>query len=220
MGASAIGALDEGLRRRMYLFIREQTHPVSREEAAEAVGISQKLGAFHLDKLVERGLLKATYGQPRGRLPGRAGRSSKLYEPSGLSLEVSVPERRYDLLADTLAEAVTSGGAEAVACAIAGRRGVALGRHAPVAGRDSPLAAAVKLLSRHGFEPAEVPGSRTFMLRNCPFQDVARGSPALVCQMNLAFVRGVLKGLGVEGAEARLDPCPSRCCVTLQPTPD
>jgi predicted ArsR family transcriptional regulator len=219
-GSRAMGALEEGPRRRMYLFIRERTHPVSREEAAQAAGISIKLAAFHLDKLVEKGLLRATYGQPQGRLPGKVGRSSKLYEPSDLSLEISVPERRYDLLADTLAEAVTSGGAEAVACAIAGRRGAALGRHAPVAGTDSPLVAAVKLLSSHGFEPAEAPGTTTFLLRNCPFQDVARGSPALVCQMNLAFVQGVLEGLGVEGAEARLDPCPSRCCVTLQPTSD
>ncbi|MEA2506091.1 MAG: hypothetical protein QOH48_709 [Actinomycetota bacterium] len=217
LGLPAIGALRDGPRRRLYLFIREQTHPVSREEAAGAVGISHKLAAFHLDKLVETGLLAASYGHPEGRPPSRAGRSSKLYEPSDLTVEVSVPERRYDLLADALAEAVTSGGAEAVACAIAERRGVALGRLAPVPQTGSVVAAAVKALSQHGFEPATGPGAEIY-LRNCPFRDVARGSPALVCQMNLAFVRGVLDGLGGTGVEARLDHGPSRCCVTLQPT--
>jgi predicted ArsR family transcriptional regulator len=217
-GLPAIGALRDGPRRRLYLFIREQTHPVSREEAAEAVGISPKLAAFHLDKLVEKKLLTATYGHPEGRPPSRVGRSSKLYEPSDLTLEVTVPERRYDLLADTLAEAVTSGGAEAVACAIAERRGVTVGRLAPAPQLGSALAAAVKVLSKHGFEPASDPGKEVLLLRNCPFHDVARGSPALVCQMNLAFVQGVLEGLGGIGLEARLDPAPSRCCVTLQPT--
>jgi predicted ArsR family transcriptional regulator len=212
----AIGALEEGLRRRMYLFIREQSHPVSRDEAAAVVGISRTLAAFHLDKLVERGLLTASYAYPTGRSPSRAGRSSKLYEPSDVSFEVAVPERRYDLLADALAEAVSSGGAEAAACAIAARRGKALGSHSPVAREEDRFEAAVKLLKRHGFEPAAAPGTESLQLRNCPFRDVARESPALVCQMNLAFIRGVLDGVEATGAEAYLDPTPDRCCVKLQ----
>src|SRR2546423_4470610 len=104
--AGAIGALDDDLRQRMYVYIRRQTHPVSRDEAASAVGISHKLAAFHLDKLVEKGLLRASYAHPVGRAPHRPGRSSKLYEPSEMNVEVSIPERRYDLLAEVLAEAV------------------------------------------------------------------------------------------------------------------
>jgi predicted ArsR family transcriptional regulator len=215
----AIGALEEDLRRRMYLFIREQTHAVSRDEAAAAVGISRTLAAFHLDKLVERGLLKATYAHPAGRSSSQAGRSSKLYEPSDLGFEVSLPERRYDLLADVLAEAVSSGGAEGTAWAIAARRGKTLGKHARVATEESRFQAAVTLLRRHGFEPAIAPEGETLYLRNCPFRDVARESPELICQMNLAFIRGVLEGAEVMGAEAQLDPAPDRCCVTLRESP-
>jgi predicted ArsR family transcriptional regulator len=212
---SAIGALEDGLRRRMYLFIRDQTHPVSRDEAAEQVGISRGLAAFHLDKLVERGLLKSIYAHPEGRPSNRVGRSSKLYQPADDSVEVSVPRRRYDLIADALAEAVQSAGGEGAACAIAGRKGVALGRQAPVAAGETGLDTTVRLLKGQGFEPARVSGDDRVVLRNCPFREVAQRSPELVCRMNLAFIQGVLEGLEVRGAGAHLDPAPTRCCITL-----
>ncbi|MBK5228026.1 MAG: winged helix-turn-helix transcriptional regulator, partial [Actinobacteria bacterium] len=94
-GAGAVAALEDDLRRRMYLFIRSQGRAISRDEAAEHVGISRKLAAFHLDKLVERGLLTAHYARLPGRTGPGAGRSSKLYEPSELEVNVSIPERRY-----------------------------------------------------------------------------------------------------------------------------
>jgi predicted ArsR family transcriptional regulator len=90
----------------MYVFIKGQGRRISRDEAAEEVGISRKLAAFHLDKLVERGLLTAHYA----RLPGRggrgAGRSSKLYELSGLEIDVSIPERRYDIVGEIMVAAL------------------------------------------------------------------------------------------------------------------
>src|SRR4029078_11433197 len=75
---SALAALDDDLRRQMYLEIRQRRRPVSREEVAEAVGVSRKLAAFHLDKLVDRGLLVATYARP----PGRGGRGAGRQEDS------------------------------------------------------------------------------------------------------------------------------------------
>jgi predicted ArsR family transcriptional regulator len=215
-GAAAIGALDGDLRQRMYVFIRAQTHPVSRDEAAAAVGISHKLAAFHLDKLVAKGLLRASYAHPVGRAPHRAGRSSKLYEPSEMNVEVSIPERRYDLLAEVLAEAVTDGGAEAVACAIAARKGIALGRLAPTSETEPAISAAVRLLRRHGFEPAPEDERESVRLRNCPFHEVARHSPELVCQMNLAFIGGVLEGLEAKTMHAVLDPASGRCCIRIE----
>src|SRR5690348_16796535 len=92
-----IAVLDEDLRRRMYLYIRGQRRPVTRDEAAREIGISRKLAAFHLDKMVERGLLITSYARPEGRSGRGAGRTSKRYEPSDLQVEVSIPERRYDL---------------------------------------------------------------------------------------------------------------------------
>ena len=45
---SALGALDEPTRRRLYLFVRAAGGPVTRDEAAAHTGINRKLAAFHL----------------------------------------------------------------------------------------------------------------------------------------------------------------------------
>lgn len=61
------------------------------------MGISRKLAAFHLDKLVEVGLLQATHecvGHVR-----KVGRLSKVYQPTRTIVRISIPEHRHDLLA-------------------------------------------------------------------------------------------------------------------------
>ena len=75
----AMAALREPTRRRLYQFVERQVEAVSRDEAAAEVGISRALAAFHLDKLVELGLLRAEYRRLSGRSGPGAGRTSKLY---------------------------------------------------------------------------------------------------------------------------------------------
>ena len=48
------------------------------------------------------------------------------------------------------------------------------------------------------------------------FAECRRRSEALVCGMNLAFVEGLVAGLGIPGVEARLAPRPDSCCVALR----
>ncbi|MCP9979587.1 helix-turn-helix domain-containing protein [Actinomadura madurae] len=102
-GLEAAAILSDDLRRGMYAFIRAAQAPVTRDEAAASVGISRKLAAFHLDKLVDAGLLRARYGSPGVR---RVGRAPKVYEPSGLDVRVSIPQREHGLLASILLDAV------------------------------------------------------------------------------------------------------------------
>src|SRR5438270_4079254 len=101
-----LAALDDPVRRRIYLLVRAQRRPVTREDVAGEAGISRSLAAFHLDKLVERGWLEAGYGRPAGRGGPGSGRPPKLYELADLTVSVSLPERRYDLVASLLARAV------------------------------------------------------------------------------------------------------------------
>jgi predicted ArsR family transcriptional regulator len=54
------------------------------------------------------------------------------------------------------------------------------------------------------------------VLANCPFHALAQRDPELVCGMNLAFVEGVVDGLGAAALRARLDPSETRCCVRLE----
>ena len=71
-------ALDDPVRRSLYLYVTRQADPVSRDAAAEGTGASRENAAFHLDKLVEAGLLEASYMRLGGRTGPGAGRPSKV----------------------------------------------------------------------------------------------------------------------------------------------
>ncbi len=222
-GSGAIAALEDDLRRRMYVFIRAQGRPVSRDQAAEEVGISRKLAAFHLDKLVERGLLTAHYARLSGRGGRGAGRSSKLYEVSDLEVHVSIPERRYDIVGEIMVAALTEDSKESpreAARRIAYDRGHALGEEVKAElrlrppGPERALAVAEETLSRYGYEPYRT--GEGISLRNCPFHNLSRRAPDLVCGLNREFIDGLLRGLGNESVEASLEPTPGECCVKLR----
>jgi predicted ArsR family transcriptional regulator len=46
---AAIGVLAEPVRRELYLFVCSQTEPVTRDQAAKAMGIAHHQAKFHLD---------------------------------------------------------------------------------------------------------------------------------------------------------------------------
>ncbi|MGI5337594.1 helix-turn-helix transcriptional regulator [Streptomyces sp. CA-181903] len=192
--------------------------------AAAGVGISRKLAAFHLDKLVDAGLLRARYEAPGGIR--KVGRQPKVYEPTDAQITVSIPDRRHELPADLLLDAVLTEGADEnaaqAAVRAAGRRGRRLGeaaREETRPGRPGPergLTACELLLDRHGYEPVRDTPTR-LRLRNCPFHPLAAKAPDLVCGMNHAFLAGCLDGLEVNGIQAVLAPHPGECCVRLGP---
>jgi predicted ArsR family transcriptional regulator len=219
----AIAALEDELRRGMYGFIRRAGRPVTRDEAAESVGISRKLAAFHLDKLVGAGVLRAQY-QAVGGIR-KVGRTPKVYEPSELDIQVSIPPRQHDILADILLGAVlTEGAAETAwdaALRVARERGRGVGGQERRQSRPGRLGAERALtltsgvLERYGFEPART-APTCLRLRNCPFHPLAARATELVCGINHAFLSGVLDGLDAPAVEAVLDPRPGECCVELR----
>ena len=217
---TAVTTLADPSRRALYDYVRRQDHPVGREEAAEAVAMSRGLAAFHLDKLVEVGLLGARYEAPPDRPRGR-GRAPKVYEVAGDGLAITVPERRYELIADILAEAVDEEPAAAgdAALRVAHERGREIGAgmravaHAGDDAGDDAGVTIVDVLAGLGFEPARRNGQ--VLLHNCPFHALAARRTALVCGLNHRFIAGVLDGLGVTTVESRLAPRPDACCVEL-----
>jgi predicted ArsR family transcriptional regulator len=219
-----LAVLGDELRRRMYIHVREQAVPVSREEVARALGVSRKLAAFHLDKLADGELLTYHYERPAGRTGPGAGRPAKRYRASDIELEVSVPERRYDLLGRLLVDAVQSESASDAplphAFETAREAGLGLGvqvrreRRLRPPGADRTLAVAAEVLSDYGFEPHREKDE--LILRNCPFHTLSRYAPQLVCGMNQAFIEGFIRGLGNETVDAALEPKPGQCCVTLR----
>jgi predicted ArsR family transcriptional regulator len=223
---SGVAALAEPVRRELYLFVAAQGHPVSRDEASEGLGVPRHTAKFHLDKLVEQGLLTTSakrLGERRG--PG-AGRPTKLYERSDRELSVTVPERRYDLAGQLMAEAIEESsrtGAPVLRAlhAAAQRAGSAIGQQIrSLLGRgrgdDDLLEATSGALAEQGYEPHRRAG--TLELRNCPFHRLAQEHTDLVCGMNLALLEGAAAEVGVGRLSCRLDPGPGRCCVVLTAT--
>ena len=54
-------------------------------------------------------------------------------------------------------------------------------------------------------------------LSNCPFHALSEIQRDLVCGMNLNLVEGVVEGMGATDLDARRDPRPGECCVTVRP---
>lgn len=201
-------SLGDQTRRRLYDFVVDQPHAVSRDAVSSALDIERSLAAYHLDKLVEHGLLVATFARPGGRGGPGAGRPAKHYRRADAELQVSVPARDYRLVADLLAKAIQADGDGAVRGAVEAAAS-AFGRELGAEEPDDLTG----VLARQGYEPFR--DGDVVRLRNCPFHVVAREHVELVCGMNLALMQGVLDALDEDDAHALLDPGPDRCCVAF-----
>jgi predicted ArsR family transcriptional regulator len=218
---AAIASLHDPVRRGLYRYVRARRRDVSRDEAARALRISRNLAAFHLDKLVAHNLLDTTFRRLSGRQGPGAGRPAKLYHCSNRQLDFTLPPRRYalagGLLALAIATARSPGGARAlqrVAARLGRQTGSAARRRGGRSGgKRRAVASVVEVLDAWGYEPA-VP-NETILLENCPFDAVAKACQPLVCDMNLALLRGVLQGAGARTMTAELRPRPRACCVVL-----
>src|SRR6478672_192412 len=101
-----LGVLADPVRRALYRFVAAQRGPVSRDQAADGVEVPRHTAKHHLDRLVDEGLLVTEFRRLTGRTGPGAGRPAKLYRRADTELEVSVPERHYDLAGEVLADAV------------------------------------------------------------------------------------------------------------------
>src|SRR5439155_23665994 len=88
---AAIASLDEPVRRDLYRYVAGRGREVGRDEAARALRISRALAAFHLDKLVQLGLLEAAYRRLSGRQGPGPGPPAKPYRPSNPPPEIAPP---------------------------------------------------------------------------------------------------------------------------------
>lgn len=225
---SGVAALADPVRRALYERVAAADEPLSREQVAALATVPVHTARFHLDRLVEAGLLEVEYRRLTGRSGPGAGRPAKLYRRSAGDVAVSLPPRRYDLaglvLADAVAESARTGvpAADAVR-AVAHRRGramvscdaagdAALGEPAQ-AGDGDVVDRVCGVLAEHGYAPRVV--GREIHLANCPFHALVHEHGALVCGMNLALLDGVVDGLAAPALRARLDPAEGRCCVVL-----
>jgi predicted ArsR family transcriptional regulator len=219
---TGLAALDDPVRRSLYFYVVGRQREVSRDEAARAVGISRTLAGFHLDRLAGEGLLDTSFRRLSGRAGPGAGRPAKLYRRSGRQLEVSLPQRSYELAATILATAIDTNGTRQTHSALrkaARSIGARIGADAKAragsrASKKRLLTSTVAALAAHGYEPEHATGE--LRLRNCPFHALVSEHKDLVCGMNLALIEGVVEGLALPGTTPVLDPKPGMCCVALR----
>lgn len=223
-----LAALADPVRRALYQYVVAQPEPVGREAAALGVGVAHHVAKFHLDKLVDEGLLAVEYRRPPGRGGPGAGRPAKLYRRSTLELDVSIPERRYELAGRLLARAVSDAQREDIPVDAALDRaavdvGRALGdevrqRLGRRSSRPKVLEGASEVLAEHGYDP-RVDGD-SITLHNCPFHRLAQDYTELVCGMNRCLLGAMVDEADPDRRaklEAVLDPSPERCCVRVVP---
>lgn len=204
-------SLSDPQRRRLYAYVVDADGPVTRDEASAALGVDRSLVAYHLDKLVDQGLLATSFARPEGRRGGPgAGRPAKHYQRADREFAVTIPARDYRLVAEVFARA-----AEADASGLVRR---SLEASAAEVGRglaaSSTTGDLIDHLGEQGFEPYDDEG--VVRLGNCPFHRLAQDHTELVCGVNLAMLSGLADVLDVE-MSPRLDPAPGRCCVAFHP---
>ncbi len=157
----------------------------------------------HLNVLEEAELV-----EPVTEERDRPGRPRLLYRASeDVQTEVPVADDRgYRFLAGVLASYL--GATSEDTAAAAEQAGAAWGsfvvdKPAPFAELDASdgLERLVAMLEEFGFAPElddADPESPELLLRRCPFLDVARERPDVVCSVHLGLMRGALDELGVE----------------------
>lgn len=215
-----LACLAEPTRRALYLVVASSSEPVGRDRAARAVGVTRALAAFHLEKLVDEGLVVAEYRRLFGKGGPGAGRPAKLYRRAATAIGIALPPQNYLMVASLLAGTLAGSPAgmrkvREAAVALGTAIGAAARRRSgPRPSQKRLLAALSQILGENGFEPSSSPDG--IGLNNCPFYAVAAEYRDLVCGMNLALMDGVREGLGVMQVQPVLEVTPGMCCVAFR----
>ncbi len=208
---SAVAAMSDPQRRALFEFVSRDGGLVGRDDAAKALGIPRSTVAFHLDRLVDEGLLEFEFKRLSGKTGPGSGRPSKLYRRAGGEISVSIPPRRYDLAGNLLAEAIgesdrTGEPVRAVLATISAATGREIGSSA------GSLDAA---LDSCGYEPRD-DGAGGMVLTNCPFDKLAAKHTDIICQANVALLQGVAEGASeTERTVEFVAPAGGCCCVRV-----
>jgi predicted ArsR family transcriptional regulator len=202
--------------------LRAASGPVGVRELAGQAGLHPNTARFHLEGLADAGLAVRA-PQPRAA----PGRPSMVY--SAVPDAGPAGERRYRLLAEMLATMISGLLPEtAPAAADAGREWGRYLAEPPAPSQRPDAATAITrltaILEQAGFAPeADRAGAaHQIGLRRCPFQEVARQHPDVVCALHLGLMQGALEQLRAPVTASRLEPFaqPGLCIAHLAPAPD
>ena len=210
---------------------------LSAAELGELLGLHTTTARFHVDQLITAGLIEARFVRQDG-----AGRPRKTYFAVEGRLDPHPPAGPYAVLAGLLAATLDPAEQARLTPEEAGLRWVekrAASQSAETAGSGPPTEAdrpstartsgawlgkvgeVIDLLREWGYTPqlATDQGGRVVevTLHNCPFLDLARTHPEVVCGVHRGLLRGALHHVGETEATINLQPFVSErtCLATI-----
>jgi predicted ArsR family transcriptional regulator len=209
---TAMTALADPVRRRVYEIVSRSPEPLNRDRVAAALGLARSTAAFHLERLADAGLLATEFRRLSGRTGPGSGRPSKVYTRADDEVSLSVPRRHYELAGEIMAQAI---GAVDDGTPLRD----ALREAAETAGRGLAATSVVSggslddALEHAGLEP-RADGDDT-VLGTCPFHRLAREHAAVVCDLNHAMLCGMADAVGEDAERVLLDPGAGGCCIRI-----
>lgn len=187
--------------------LREEMTPAGVRQVAERTGLHPNTARFHLDALVDAGLVER-----EREARGAPGRPRIVYR--ALAASAATGPRRYRLLAEILAGVARGMLPDPRKAAVeAGRQwGAYLTDRPPPFHRTGATEATGRLvdtLAELGFEPEaeQGPGADIrIRVRNCPFREVAEQHEDVVCSIHLGLMRGAVAEMRAPLSVTDLQP--------------
>ena len=189
----------EGSRDRVLAVLRGAPVPLGVRALAVATQLSANAVRFHLDHLIDLGVVRGVKDLDHVG----AGRPAVLY--SAMPAEAVDPEAAYRLLAGVLARELTRSGGPHAATDAGRSWARCLIPDGIASGKGDPLAVVLSLFEGTGFSPTLGADGRTVELHRCPFLDLAVAQPEVVCGVHLGLLTGVLEAIG-SPTKVRLVP--------------
>ena len=204
--------------------IHQAAAPVGVAEVAEQLDVHPNTARFHLETLVDDGIIERVPDTPSGPGRPRVGYRAR----PGLARGGA---RRYRELAELLLAHLSATSDDPVAAATAAGRqwGAHLApRPAPFhdVTRDEAVEHLHAMLDKLDFAPqsvADQPGPPDrIRLRHCPFLELAEPHRDLVCPLHLGLMQGALAELRAPITVSALAPFaePTACLAHLAPIPE
>lgn len=210
-----VAAAGADRRHEVLRVLRRSPKPWTVTEIADELDVHPNTARLHVEALVASGQAARARSMPQG--PGRPPASYqavRVMDPGGA--------RHYALLAQLLLQALGDDPSRDSEVLGAGRT---WGRHEastrPLVTRGATARHAIpelaRLLEDVGFAPDEPVRGRRVRLRSCPFLELARSAPNVVCRLHLGMMRGALEQWGSPLTVERLVPFaePDLCVAHL-----
>ncbi|MCU1435227.1 MAG: ArsR family transcriptional regulator [Pseudarthrobacter sp.] len=207
---AAIASLGDEKRRQLFQLVASWDGAVGRDDAADTLGLPRSTASFHLDKLVQDGLLAVEFHKAAGKAGPGSGRPAKMYRPAASEVSASVPDRNYDLAGELLAAAIEDSTATGEAV------GDSLRTTSYRKGRELAAGAEglTEFMAGEGYDP-QPDGEGGLVLANCPFHRLSDGHPDVVCVMNGSFLRGAAAACGEPEERIMPNGVQGQCCARI-----